>query len=85
MFMQISTILATVLFLVIRSCDRGAWEVSFDNGDVHKDFVSAFTTQFKLTFMMMSWSPAISNALLLLIFFQSEEEKFGEQQSALMI
>ena len=65
MMMLISVILATVLSLIIRSFDRGSWEISMDNGDIHKDFVTAFTTKIKLIFMMMSWCPAISNALFI--------------------
>ena len=44
MLMEISTIVATVIFLVIRSFDRGSWELEMAGGDINNDFVSAYTT-----------------------------------------
>ena len=70
MLMIISTISATVLFMVIRAFDRGAIEFDDPDGktDYNKDYIGAPSTQLKLTFVMMGASPAISNTLFLMIY-----------------
>ena len=85
MLMIISSIIATVFFLLIRSFDRGSYDLSIDTSDLNKDFISAFTTQVKLVLMMMCSSPAISNSLFLLFYSQKKEDIIEEQRPILMI
>ena len=84
MLMIISAMIATVFFLLIRSFDRGSYELQIDASDLNKDFISAFTTHIKLVLMMMCSAPAISN-LLFILFYSYKEDIIEEQRPILMI
>ena len=68
MLMIISSIIATVFFLLIRFFDRGSYDLTIDVSDLNKDYISAFTTSLKLVLMMMCSAPAISNLLFILFY-----------------
>ena len=86
MLMIISTIITTVIFMLVRLFDRGGVQIQINEKfDVLKDYVGAFSTQFRLTFAIMCASPVISNTLFFRVNSQSKEDLLEEKLPVLTV
>ena len=86
MLMIISTIITTVIYILVRLFDRGGIKIDIgEKFDVNKDYVGAFSTQFRLTFAIMCAGPAISNTLFFKVYSQSKEDLMEEKLPVLMV